>query len=154
MPSKIKKELFGNINAIVSGLAKLANANAEPLLNITEEALLRMLLEKGGRSLLIDEIKKTARLDAFQVSRVLKALESYRKEGKKTPLIKRSIDLHDKRQRKVSITAVGRQILKEKSNRRTQRLEVLFYPLNKDDLVILDGLIKKMLKGLNVEEKQ
>ncbi len=73
--NKLKKELSVNIDALVAGLAKLANTNVEPLLNITEESLLRLLLE-NRRSLSIDEIKNAVKLNAFQVSRVLKALYS------------------------------------------------------------------------------
>lgn len=147
--NKLRKELSGNIDALVVGLANLANTNVEPLLNITEEALLRLLLEKR-RSLSIDEIKNTVKLDAFQVSRVLKTLEGYRRENKKSPLIKRSIDPHDKRHRRVSITAIGKQVLKEKLDGRAHRLEVLFASLNEDDLIILNELVKKMRSGLDV----
>lgn len=146
--NKLKKELSGNIDVLVAGLAKLANTNAEPLLNITEEVLLRLLLE-NRRSLSIDEIKIAVKLDAFQVSRVLKALEDYRRESKKSPLIKRSIDPHDKRHRRVSITANGKQVLKEKLDGRAHRFEVLFAPLNEDDLIIFNELVKKMRQGLD-----
>ena len=145
--NKLKKELSGNIDALVAGLAKLANTNTEPLLNITEESLLCLLLEKR-RPLSIDEIKKTVKLDAFQISRVLKALEDYHREKKKSSLIKRSIDPHDKRHRRVSITVIGKQILKEKLDGRARRLEVLFAPLNEDDLIILNELVKKMKNSL------
>lgn len=148
MSNKIKKELSGNIDALVAGLAKLANTNTEPLLNITEESLLRLLLEKR-RPLSIDEIKKTVKLDSFQISRILGALEDYHREKKKSPLIKRRIDPDDKRHRRVSITAIGKQVLKEKLDGRACRLEVLFAPLNEEDLMILNELVKKMRNGLS-----
>ncbi len=77
-------------------------------------------------------------------------IEDYRRENKKSPLIKRSIDPHDKRHRRVSITAIGKQVLKKKLDGRVYRLEVLFAPLNEDDLIIFNELVKKMRSGLGV----
>lgn len=136
----IKEEIFKKVDTLLKELFRQPNMHTS--LNTAEESILRLLAEK--QTLPVEELKKYLEMDAYKISRTLKALETYDKE-KKAPLINSDCDPKDKRRKIVSVTKDGLKILKDELDKRKKRLECLFGDLEETELETLLGLVNKML---------
>lgn len=144
---ELKKGLFEDVETLLREIGKATKI--VPLLKLDEEALLGLLEKKG--SLSIKELRSILNLDAYKVSRILESLENFYMEGKKTSLVKRNVDPRDKRQWRISLTPQGKAVLEKNTQRRAQRLEILFRPLDKNELADLAKLVRKMRENLGLD---
>lgn len=117
-----------------------------PLLNITQEAILRVLKENGR--LTLKELKVLLNLDTYQISRLLTSVESFRNGNFEISLIKREPHGADKRQWVISLSEEGQKMLEEETNRRMIRFRTMLDPLTEDEKNALISIVRKMTRSL------
>ncbi|HHT9125226.1 MAG TPA: MarR family winged helix-turn-helix transcriptional regulator [Candidatus Brocadiia bacterium] len=143
-----------NLDRLVEEISVLTHEIAKqsriaPLLNITQEAVLRLLKDNGRLSL--KELKALLNLDTYQISRLLTTLESFRNgppKADEVSLIRREPLGGDKRQWVISLSEEGQKVLEEELKRRTMRLQTMLEPLTEDERNALILILRKMTRSL------
>lgn len=147
---KIRNDILRDVEHLVRGMARLSKVS--PLLGIPQEAVLHLL--EDVQILPIKTVRTSLKINADNMSHVLRSLENYQKGEKIVSLVGRKTDIHDIRCKSIFITEYGKKILAENSKRREQRLGILFRRLNEKELKTFSKFIKKMIEGINFGAKK